>query len=138
MIDKNLGKEMLNDRLAEIDKLVDSLIEDSINDIIKKYDDLLEGYEYINSVAIFSTLPLKGSVRYVNKIDKKFRFGGLLIKVIQNNNKWIGILKKSSGKKYYVSFDSNYIFYKESKSDAFRNWADCFVTDLNNGIYEVS
>ena len=93
-------KIFLNDRLKEIDILVDNLIpNDYINKLIEKYSDDLKYYSYINSVNDFSILRLKGSMKYINKYDKKIRYGGLLIKIYQKNNKWYGVIKKSNGNK---------------------------------------
>lgn len=142
MIDKTLIKSTLNDRLKEIDQLVDTLIpNDYINQLIKKYSDDLEHYSYIESVAEFSTLKLKGSMKYINKYDKQLRYGGLLIKIYQKLDKWYAIIKKMDGSKYYVSFNSNYIFYCENIGEIhnknFRNGLEYFLTDVNNGEYDI-
>jgi hypothetical protein len=121
------------DRISEINNLIDTLKPyDTINDLIKKYSLELEDYKYINSVELFSILRIKGSIKYINKYDKKLRSGGLLIKIYQkDNDKWYAILKQFSGKSYTVSFDANYIFYYEhlSKSDKIRNLLDYFIAE---------
>ena len=142
MTDKKLINTTLNDRLKEIDQLVDKLIpNDYINQLIKKYSDDLEHYSYIESVAEFSTLKFKGSMRYINKYDKKLRYGGLLIKIYQKSGKWYGVIKKTNGNKHYISFDSNYIFYCENIGEIhnknFRNGLEYFISDVNNGDYDL-
>ena len=142
MTDKILIKTTLNDRLKEIDQLVDELIpNDYINQLIKKYSDDLEYYSYIDSIAEFSTLKLKGSMKYINKYDKKLRYGGLLIKIYQKSGKWYGVIKKANENKNYVSFDSNYIFYCENigeiRNKNFRNGLEYFISDINNGEYDL-
>lgn len=128
----------MNDRLKEIDSIVDQLVpNDNINILIKKYKDDLKDYDYIDSVEKFSVLRLRGSMKYINRYDKKLRTGGLLIKIFQKDNKWIGIIKKYN-KKYYISFDSNYIFYVDTKQQLVRDWAECFIADYDKGLYDTS
>ena len=132
----------LNDRQKEIEQLVDELVpNDYINELINKYSSDLEYYTYIDSVSIFSTLKLKGSMKYINKYDKKIRYGGLLIKIYQKLGKWYGVIKKSDGTKYYISFNSNYIFYCENIGEIhnknFRNGLEFFITDVDEGKFEL-
>jgi hypothetical protein len=142
MGDKKLIKSTLNDRLKEIDQLVDELIPNNyINQLIKKYSDDLEYYSYIETVAEFSILKLKGSMKYINKYDKKLRYGGLLIKIYQKSGKWYGIIKKTNENINYISFDSNYIFYCENigeiRNKNFRNELEYFISDVNKGEYNL-
>ena len=125
-----------SDRLKEIDDYVDKVKpNDYINTIIENNNELKE-YKFIDSVEMFSILKLKGSMKYVNKYDKKLRSGGLLTKIYkkENTQKWYAVIKKSD-KKYYVSIDSNYIFYIESRKDLLLDWASCFISDLEKGLY---
>jgi hypothetical protein len=125
----------MNSRLKEIDMIVDSMIpNDYINVLIKKYK--LEDYDYIKTVEDFSVLRLRGSMKYINKVDKKLRNGGLLIKIFQQNGKWIAIIKQYN-KNYYISFDANYIFYVNCKQELVRDWAECFVTECEKGLYNI-
>jgi len=139
MVDKNILKQNLNDRLKEIDDFVDSFLPNTpINNILSKYKNELYDYEYIESINMFSTLSLKGSLKYVNKYDGQLRSGGLLIKIYKKeNNKWIAIIKQIDGKKYYISFDSNYIFYKKTKSEERIDLFKLFLTDLESGDYDI-
>jgi hypothetical protein len=139
MVDKNILKQSLNDRLKEIDDFVDSFLPNTpIKNILAKYKSELYDYEYIESIDMFSTLSLKGSLKYVNKYDGQLRSGGLLVKIYKKeNNKWIAIIKQIDGKKYYISFDSNYIFYKKTKSEERIDLFKLFLTDLESGEYDI-
>ena len=87
MVDKNILKSSLNNRLKEIDEFVDSFLPNTpIKNILTKYKSELDGYEYIESIDMFSTLSLKGSIKYVNKYDGQLRSGGLLIKIYNECN----------------------------------------------------
>lgn len=142
MVDKNITNKNLNDRLAEIDRLVDELIPvDYIDKLKQQFQEELEHYKYIETVEEFSILRLKGSMRYINKYDKKLRYGGLLIKIYQKHGSWYAVIKKTDGTKYYVSFDSNYIFYCENPGEIynqkFSNDLRFFITDVDNDMYDV-
>ena len=95
-------------------------------------------YDQINLLEEFSLLTLRGSMRYVNKYDKKLRTGGLLVKIYKNeqNKKWYGVILKSK-KMYYVSFDSNYIFYMASQDELLSESLKCFISDCDKGLYEI-
>ena len=131
-------KYNLNPRVKEINELVDSFIpNDFMKTLIATYKSELEDYDLIDSVELFSTLPLKGSLRYINKYDKQLRYGGLLIKIYQENGQWIGVIKKLNNKKYYVKYDLNHVFYLKNKNDNMRKFAELFITDIENGDYEI-
>jgi hypothetical protein len=126
-----------NSRLKEIDEYVDRVKpDDYINSIINKYN--LKEYKYIDTVGAFSLLKLRGTIKYVNKYDQKLRHGGLVVKIYkrETNQKWYCIIIKEN-KKYYISYNSNYIFYMESKQDALLDWANCFISDYDKGLYET-
>lgn len=138
MINKTFIKTTMNSRLKLIDEYVDNnIINDPINDLINKYSYELQDYDYIDSEILFSLLTLKGSMKYINRYDKKIRTGGLLIKIYQKNNQWYGIIKSAIGKKFYISFNLNYIFYTESKPSLIRSWAEYFVSEIDNGNFEI-
>lgn len=138
MINKTLIKSTLNPRLKSIDDYVDNnILKDPIDDLIKKYSSDLQDYDYIDSEALFSTLSLKGSMKYINRYDMKLRTGGLLIKIYKKNHQWYAIIKSPIGKKFYISFNLNYIFYTESKPTLIRSWAEFFVSEVDNGLYDI-
>jgi hypothetical protein len=131
-------------RQDEISYIVDTLHPtDYFTTIFNKYSKELNYYKLIKTIEEFSLLKLKGSLRYINKFTCELRYGGLLIKIFFNYNKkkWYGIIKNSQNKKYYVSFDSNYIFYCENIGEIyennFRNGLDIFITDIESGKYHL-
>lgn len=135
LINDNFTKK--NDRMKEICDIVDILLpKNDLNDMIRKYESDLKDFDYIDTVEKFSILSLKGTMRYINKTDKKLRSGGLLVKIYQKNNKWYAKIKQYD-KFYDISYNSNYIFYLNNKSNLLRQWADLFVTELDKGSYEV-
>ena len=139
MVDKSILKANLSDRLKEIDEYVDNIKpNDYINEIIKKFKSDLKHFKYIETVEEFSLLTLRGSMRYINKYDKKLRTGGLLVKIYKNeqNKKWYGVIMKSK-KMYYISFESNYIFYMASQDDLMTESLKCFISDCDKGLYEI-
>ncbi len=140
MVDKNILKSSLNDRLKDIDEFVDSFLPNTtIKNILTKYKSELDGYEYIESINMFSTLSLKGSLKYVNKYDGQLRSGGLLIKIYKKDNeKWTAIIKNIKGQKYYISFDSNYMFYRKTKSEERVDLFKVFISDIDSGMYELT
>ena len=87
---------------------------------------------------MFSTLSLKGSMKYVNKFDGDLRYGGLLIKIYKKeNNKWYAVIKNIKGRKYYVSFDANYIFYRKTNYEERVDLLKVFMSDIDSGMYEI-
>ncbi len=138
MIDRKIIKSGLNQRLKNIDKFVDkNILIDPIDNLINQYSSELQDYEYIDSEALFSTLTFKGSMKYINRYDKKLRTGGLLIKIYQKNNQWYAVIKSPVGKKFYISFNLNYIFYTESKPTLVRSWAEYFVSEVDKGTFNI-
>ena len=129
----------MNNRLNEIDNTIKELMPNNyINNIINKYKTELDNYKYIDNIIDFSLLPLKGSIRYLNKYDLNLRYGGLLIKVYEKNNKWYGLIKKNNNKRYNVLFDNNYIFYRDTNSNKLINWGKCFISDIESGKYIIN
>jgi hypothetical protein len=128
----------MNKRLLEIEKDINNIMTHNyINVLINKYKVELEDYIYIKNVIDFSLLLPKGSIKYINKYDLDLRYGGLLIKIYNKNNKWYGIVKKYNNKRYNVSFENNYIFYSESKSNAINSWGKYFLNDVESGKYAI-
>jgi hypothetical protein len=138
-MDLNYIKENINARQEDIFNLVDTLLpNDNISKIIDKYKDELTNYSYVDTVGKFSLLELKGSIKYINKYDKELRNGGLVTKIYKNkeNGKWYAVILKMK-KKFYISFDNNYIFYLDSKEQNMRRWAQCFISEVDKGLYDI-
>jgi len=129
----------MNNRLDEINKIINELIPNNyINNIIDKYNIELDNYKYIDNIIEFSLLPLRGSIRYINKYDLKLRYGGLLIKLYEKKNTWYAIIKKNNNKKYNILFNNNYIFYRDTNSNKLINWGKCFISDIELGKYIIN
>lgn len=113
------------------------MVNDYINVLIEKYD--LKKYKYIDNVISFSLLPLRGSMRYINRYTHELKIGGLLVKIYKKDNNWYGVIKKGNEKRYHVSFKSNYIFYLEykSKNDKLKQTLELFMSDVNSGKYNI-
>ena len=138
MVDKNILKQSLNDRLKEIDEFVDNFLPNNpIKNIMNKYSNELKEFEYIESLDMFSTLSLKGSFKYVNKFDGNLRSGGMLIKIYQKEGKWYGAIKNIKGQKFYVSFDANYIFYRKTNYEERVDLLKVFMSDVDAGMYDL-
>jgi len=125
---------MLN-RKQQIDYFVNNnIINYNLQNILKIYNEELKDYKYIDNIKEFSELNLKGSLRYVNIYDHKLRYGGLLIKIYNKNNNWYAVIKQHN-KHYYINYKNNYIFYLDTKQKLIRDWADVFISNYNNGLY---
>ncbi len=122
--------------MDDLDIFLSKEVEDKFDDLLKKYKDELKGYEYIKDLTDFALLPLKGSMRYINKYDKELRFGGLLIKIYERYGNYYALLKKSNGKIYNISYNNNFIFYMKNNDDKFRDDLKCFISDFEKGLYE--
>jgi hypothetical protein len=94
------------------DNIVDTLIKnDYMDELLNKYSNELKYFKLVNTLNEFINLELKGTIRYINKYDKKLRNGGLVVKIIQKENNWYAMIKKPDGIFNYVSYNLNYIFY---------------------------
>ena len=129
---------MNNNKFKNIDNIINNYIPNIIDILINKYSEELKYYEYIETIISFSLLPLRGSMKYINKYDGNLRAGGLLIKIYKKDNNWIAIIKQMSGKRYNVSFKSNHIFYTECRTDSLRDWAECFISECDSGKYIIN
>ena len=113
----------MNKRLDFINEFVNkNITNDAIKNILNLYKNELDSYNYIETIDKFSTLTLRGSLKYVNKYDNLLRDGGLLVKIINNRqgDEYFAIIKKPNNKKYYIKFNNNYFFYKETKYILFK------------------
>jgi hypothetical protein len=127
---------MSKKRLEENNIMIDNNIRDNFNIIIEKYAKELSSYKFIDNVTDFSLLTLKGSMRYINKYDKKLRYGGLLIKIYEKDNKYFAMIKRNKNI-YNVSFDSNLIFYIKNKDEHFKDNLKYFINQVESNQYEL-
>jgi uncharacterized protein YeaO (DUF488 family) len=125
--------EFRSDREKKIDNFLKQLTSQSewLNNLNKKlgifkkkYNKELENYEYIKTIDEFYQLKLGGYIRYFN-LNDEFRWGGILLRVYYDKKKDrnLMVLTNKRYKRYVVSFDNNYIFYRKHKtqSDNYRN-----------------
>ena len=93
-------------------------IKKKINSFYEKYKNELEDYEYISDLKKYEKSVLKGGyIRYFN-LNDELKWGGILIKKVQDNDMNIMILCNSSFDRFCVSFEKNYIFYKKHQTAA--------------------
>ena len=97
--------------------------------LFKKYKDELEDFIYISPTNL-KKLKLGGTIRYVN-INGEIRYGGLLTGVEGDDSfetlKFI--IRKLSGKFMKISFEKNYIFFRQRRTKQFY---------LNKKLLEIS
>lgn len=127
----------MSDRLNSIKVFISKNIDDKFNDLLLKYKKELEDYSLIENLGDFSILPLKGSLRYINKYTKELRWGGLLVKIYEKYGAYFAMIKKTDGKIYNISFNNNFIFYKKNTADTFRDSLKYFLSNVEEGIYDV-
>lgn len=82
-----------------------------------KYEKELEDYEHVYNEDEYYQLKMGGYIRYLN-LNEELRWGGILIKKVINNGRNLMILANSDFKRFTVSFDSNYVFYKPHKTQS--------------------
>lgn len=125
--------EFKSDREKKIDNFLKQLTsqsewQDNLNKKLKKfrkkYNKELEDYEFIKTIDEFYQLKLGGYIRYFN-LNDEFRWGGILLRVYYDKKKDrnLMVLTNKRYKRYVVSFDNNYIFYRKhrTQSDNYRN-----------------
>lgn len=118
--------------------MTDYFIRDIRKEVEEKYKEELKHYSYVAKVEDFINLPLKGSVRYINRRTRELKFGGLLTKIYQDKRKqWMCVIMKGDRTKYYVSYTNNFIYYMKSSQDRFDDWANVFVNNMEKGLYEI-
>lgn len=110
---------------------INSMKKDTMEDLLLKYKNELEYYQYIENLSDFSILPLKGSLRYINKYTKELRFGGLLCKIYEKFGNYFALIKQISGKKYHISFNNNFIFYMKNSQDRLRDSLKLFISNID-------
>jgi len=128
----------MNDRLSDIDKLIYKLKPIDIIDKIKnKYKEELKFHNFIKTLDEFKKLETLGTIMYVNRFDNQLRYGGLLIKIILKNNNYVAIIIQKNKRKYFVSFNSNFIFYRPHKNKEMKEWGLNFINSINNGLITI-
>ena len=89
-----------------------------ISKLIKKFYDKfkeeLEDYIFIKDVSELYQVKIGGYIRYVNS-KNELKWGGILIKVYKDKDRDRNLMVPMSSKykRFVVSFERNYIFYKK-------------------------
>ena len=120
-----------SNREKEIDNIINSLGTDEefrekhikkVDNLFTLYQEKLKDYKYVINLDSYNKIKVGGYIRYIN-FDNELKWGGILIKKYHNNNKHILVLQNTNFKRYSITFEYNYIFYKEHKtqSDNLRN-----------------
>ena len=137
----------MNSRLKDIDNFVNSIKteeehqlekQNKFNEYKNKFKDTLNGYVEILNLEDLYSLKSAGYIRYIN-LKGEIRYGGILMKVFKTesedefNKKNLLLLKNSHEKKWSISWEKNFIFYKHQtkKGDNLRN---IFISLLDEKI----
>lgn len=84
-----------------------------LKELRKKFKDELEDYAFVKDVETLYQLKTGGYIRYIN-LNNKLKWGGILIKVYpdKKRDRNLMVLLSQNSKRFVVSFEKNYIFYK--------------------------
>ena len=83
----------------------------------KKFKGELEDYAFVKDVETLYQLKIGGYIRYIN-LNNKLKWGGILIKMYpdKKRDRNLMVLLSQNSKRFVVSFEKNYIFYKNNKT----------------------
>ena len=84
-----------------------------LKELRNKFKDELEDYAFVKDVETLYQLKTGGYIRYIN-LNNKLKWGGILIKVYpdKKRDRNLMVLLSQNSKRFVVSFEKNYIFYK--------------------------
>lgn len=88
-----------------------------LNYFYEKYNSELEDYIYIDTLEEYNMIQVGGYIRYFN-YNEEFRWGGILAKKYKYKDVNMMLLLNSAFKKNTISFENNYIFYKNHTSQS--------------------
>jgi hypothetical protein len=99
----------------------------------EKYKKQLEDYEFVRNTEELYQVKIGGYIRYIN-LNEKLKWGGILLKVFKDKDRNLMVLGNKDFKRFIVSFERNYIFYKKHKtaSDNLRKIFISFLENANN------
>lgn len=94
--------------------------------LVKKYKNELNGFTYLATINEVIQLK-KVFIRYIS-VKGQLGYGGFYNKVVERNGKFFILLVSQNKKVWEISFDDNFIFYKdiENTNDQKRS----FLTSL--------
>jgi len=128
-----------SEREKDIDLFVDNImtskqwkkkIKKQVAKWYKEYPNELEDYEFIYNIEDYNKIKLGGYVRYFN-LNNDIRWGGILFKKYEEKDRHLMIISNSDFKRFVVSFEKNYIFYKTHKT-ASDNLKKIFLTFIKD------
>lgn len=137
----------MNSRLKENESFINSIktekeyekeLAKKLEDFKKKYSKELENYESVLSLKKLYNLKSAGYIRYID-LNGNLKYGGILLKIFKSENedefniRNLILLKNIDNKKWTISWEKNYIFYKNQtkKGDNLRN---LFISLLDKKI----
>ena len=102
----------------------------------KKFKGELEDYAFVKDVETLYQLKIGGYIRYIN-LNNKLKWGGILIKMYpdKNRDRNLMVLLSQNSKRFVVSFEKNYIFYKNHTTYADKT-RKLFISFLDKYKYE--
>ena len=86
-----------------------------VTELKNKYKNELEDYNFVKDKHAFEKIKKGGYVRYFN-LNEELKWGGILIKKVKNNDMDLMVLCNSGCNRFVVSFQKNYIFYKNHQT----------------------
>ena len=117
---------MATERLREIEEIAFEYENNKISNLLVKYKTELEEYKWIDSVEEFSVLRLANPVKYIYKKKCRIR-SGILVKIVEENNRWFAIVKKMGNLFEKFDFESVYFFYGLNNNEKFRKYITLFL-----------
>ena len=110
----------------------DRKINKRVNKFKKVYNKELEDYNYVYDTNELYQLKLGGYIRYFN-LNKEFRWGGILLRVYKDKkrDRDLMVLGNKNFKRSVVSFNTNYVFYKNHKTQS-DNYKKLFLSFLKD------
>jgi hypothetical protein len=120
----------MNKKLKEIDKIYNIQIDTNkyLNKLLEKYKNELDGFKYAPSINDIIQNK-KIFIRYIST-KGKLCYGGIYYKVDEKNNKFYILLVNKYKNIWSISFDENFIFFKnisddnDNKRDLFKSLLD--------------
>lgn len=107
----------MNKKLKEINKIYNIQFDTNkyLNKLTEKYKNELDGFNY--ATTINDIIQNKNIfIRYIS-IKGKLGYGGIYYKVIEKDNKFYILLINKYKNIWTISFDENFIFYKNKLND---------------------
>jgi hypothetical protein len=130
--DKSDREKKLDIFLSQIKSQKEWLKEINVKIIkwVEKYKKELDDYEFVYNLDELYQKKIGGYIRYFN-LNDELKWGGILLKIFKDNDRNLMVLGNSDFKRFVVSFEKNYIFYKKHKTSS-DNLRKIFISFLEN------